>query len=858
MDKKKSDISVDVKVRQLLQIDVSSEKSIDDDMIEKLYDNPSVNENLVSLVGNFNLEKDKYSDEVKTKVSNYITTYLYLYMTKQLRKHYDLEPQQLILNYSREYKELLQFIINNFKDGMIYDIFKILIELMKESRSYEDTEIHSILKFSQDLLKPKYVKEALISSNFWKKKDAIENERDTFLGQILTISECSGYNHVNHKTYMVIVNKILRSFLKNKSTKENLIQWFLTVIKQNEYRTKIVNQLSHRKDNSNNFIMNILGQLLSFWNNGSKNLTFIQNIDFKYVTSDELGWKSATKITTICDDDGVSDGSGAGRSSGDEIDDIEIDNTSFLTKCFFMVHRMAHIAYFPLILKYKNYTKTINYLKDFIKDELEKEHNIYKQFLISKMTTKLESFMLKRENIHKLLSNSLIYPSINKLYSDTSMLIIHYINTENFKTYSLIPEYMLENCIDVHLYQSYNLKMRNYKIEKTIHMIMYMLEDKKYISNPHLRGKCIELLINSREIGEYSLGFLQEHPNVIVKLLLLYKESEELPDQRIIQNDILFYLILVLKSNSVCSDLIEMLSEKHKDMFVKFIYSMVSNMNSIFDTICNLLEEIQKARNDLIEHPNNIESLNNARLISHNKEAIRFHNQLFKRCLTIFELFSLKEKTKNILLYPENISKIALTLNYYIKSLMKPYEADSEYSFNINIEPTLFNRDPILKQLLKVILILEKEEDFIEAMVQENTFYNNTFYRETLNLLSYKKMISWNLMGKVFVFLDKVNSKKEDLLDDGLPDDIEVPDEFCCEIMKVPLKNPVQLPVSKQIVEKSYILNHLLSNEINPYTRTELTKDMLEEYNSKEEVKATIRELMDNFRDWKESILKSD
>ena len=856
MDKKKS---VDIKVRQLLQIDVSSEKSIDDDMIEKLYDNPSVNENLVSLIGNFNLEKDKYSDEVKTKVSNYITTYLYLYMTKQLRKHYDLEPQQLILNYSREYKELLQFVINNFQDGMIYDIFKILIELMKEHSSYTNTEIHSIFKFSQDLLKPSHIKEALISSIFWEKKDAIENERDTFLGQILTISECDGFNHVKHKNYMVIVNKILCSFLKDKRTKEHLIQWFLTVIKQNEHRTKIANQLLHRKNTSNNFIMNILGQLLSFWNKGSKNLTFIQNIDFKYVTSDELGWKSATKITTIREDDDDFDGSGAGADrSGDEIDDIEIDNTSFLTKCFFMVHRMAHIAYFPLILKYKNYTKTIKYLKDFIKDELEKEHNIYKQFLISKMTTHLQSFMLKKETLHKLLSNSLIYPSINKLYSDTSMLIIHYINTKNFKTYSLIPEYMLGNCIDVHLYQSYNLKMHHYKIEKTIHMIMYMLEDKKYISNPYIRGKCIELLINSKETGEYSLGFLQEHPNVIVKLLLLYKESEGLPDKRIIQNDIIFYLILVLKSNSGCSYLIEVLSEKYKDEFVKFIYSMVSNMNSIFDMICSLLEEIQKARKDLIEHPNNIESINNARIISQNKEGIRFFNQLFTRCLTIFELFSLKKKTKNILLYPENISKIVLTLNYYIKSLMKPYEADSEYSFNINIEPTLFNRDPVLKKLLKVILILEKDEDFIEAMVQENTFYNNTFYRETLNLLSYKKMISWNLMGKVFVFLDKVNSKKEDLLDDGLPDDIEVPDEFCCEIMKVPLKNPVQLPVSKQIVEKSYILNHLLSNEINPYTRTELTKDMLEEYNSKEEVKATIRELMDNFRDWKESILKSD
>ena len=63
--------------------------------------------------------------------------------------------------------------------------------------------------------------------------------------------------------------------------------------------------------------------------------------------------------------------------------------------------------------------------------------------------------------------------------------------------------------------------------------------------------------------------------------------------------------------------------------------------------------------------------------------------------------------------------------------------------------------------------------------------------------------------------------------------DVDVPDEFLDPIMSTQIKEPVFLPDTDVIMDKSVISTHLLSNKTNPFTRGELTLDMLEEYNAR-------------------------
>ena len=55
----------------------------------------------------------------------------------------------------------------------------------------------------------------------------------------------------------------------------------------------------------------------------------------------------------------------------------------------------------------------------------------------------------------------------------------------------------------------------------------------------------------------------------------------------------------------------------------------------------------------------------------------------------------------------------------------------------------------------------------------------------------------------------------------------DCPDEFLCPIMSIIMMDPVLLPSSKQIVDRSTIARHLLSDQSDPFNRAPLTMDMV-------------------------------
>ena len=53
------------------------------------------------------------------------------------------------------------------------------------------------------------------------------------------------------------------------------------------------------------------------------------------------------------------------------------------------------------------------------------------------------------------------------------------------------------------------------------------------------------------------------------------------------------------------------------------------------------------------------------------------------------------------------------------------------------------------------------------------------------------------------------------------------PDDFMCPLMSTLMKDPVLLPTSNMIIDRSSIAQQLLNNEIDPWNRKPLTMSML-------------------------------
>jgi ubiquitin conjugation factor E4 B len=56
----------------------------------------------------------------------------------------------------------------------------------------------------------------------------------------------------------------------------------------------------------------------------------------------------------------------------------------------------------------------------------------------------------------------------------------------------------------------------------------------------------------------------------------------------------------------------------------------------------------------------------------------------------------------------------------------------------------------------------------------------------------------------------------------------DVPDEFLDPLTFVLMQDPVRLPTSGTVLDRSTITQHLLSNNIDPFNRQPLTLDMLQ------------------------------
>uniref|UniRef100_H2Y6Z0 Ubiquitin conjugation factor E4 B n=1 Tax=Ciona savignyi TaxID=51511 RepID=H2Y6Z0_CIOSA len=71
----------------------------------------------------------------------------------------------------------------------------------------------------------------------------------------------------------------------------------------------------------------------------------------------------------------------------------------------------------------------------------------------------------------------------------------------------------------------------------------------------------------------------------------------------------------------------------------------------------------------------------------------------------------------------------------------------------------------------------------------------------------------------------------------------EIPDEFKDPLMDTLMRDPVLLPTSGTVMDRSIILRHLLNSSTDPFNRQELTEDMLKpETNLKKRIDNWIKE----------------
>ena len=170
-------------------------------------------------------------------------------------------------------------------------------------------------------------------------------------------------------------------------------------------------------------------------------------------------------------------------------------------------------------------------------------------------------------------------------------------------------------------------------------------------------------------------------------------------------------------------------------------------------------------------------------------------------------------------------------LNYFLKTLTGPDRKSFKVS---NLEKYSFKPGEVVQKIAQIYINLRESQTFIKAISSDGRSYSAELFTWAESVLL--KVNRADLATNLVQVRDAVKETKDSLVaeEELLAD---CPDQFLCPIMSVIMTDPVMLP-SRQVVDRTTIARHLLSDQSDPFNRAPLTMDMLE---PQEELREKVR-----------------
>jgi ubiquitin conjugation factor E4 B len=125
-----------------------------------------------------------------------------------------------------------------------------------------------------------------------------------------------------------------------------------------------------------------------------------------------------------------------------------------------------------------------------------------------------------------------------------------------------------------------------------------------------------------------------------------------------------------------------------------------------------------------------------------------------------------------------------------------------------------------------IYLNFSQEPTFLAHVVQDVRSFKIDHFNKALYLVTRERLLSDEEATRFDNFIKQIKQVSEMQVEEDIDDD-DVPDEYVCPISGSLMEDPVILPVSKKVLDRSSIRRILLSDPMDPFTRTPLTEDML-------------------------------
>ncbi|KAK0634585.1 ubiquitin elongating factor core-domain-containing protein [Bombardia bombarda] len=641
-----------------------------------------------------------------------------------------------------------------------------------------------------------------------------------------------------------IINAFIRA---SQDSRNKMLDWFAYIMNVNHKRRAI--QVDPKEVSSDGFMVNVT-VVLDFLCEPFMDSTFskVGRIDVNYFRrSPRLDIKEETKLNA---DQPQSDAFYAQKLDGD---------SNFITEIFFLTLAAHHYGSEAANAKMKNLDKDIKYYERHIalmeaerpklasrpdqlrllETTLQRHVNVLEKSMALKFSIEgvlLEQKMQSRSlQFMRYVTVWLLRVASQSDYTPDKQLHIP-LPVKQPEAFSCLPEYALQDILDnfTFVFRYIPQIILSAVGDEMIALCITFLESSEYIRNPHLKSSLVSLLFHGTwptyhlrkgVLGDLLTSTKFANNYLLHALMKFYIECEstgassQFYDKFHIRYEI-FQIIKCVWSNDVYKQQLTAASKSNRSFFVRFVNMLMNDATFSLDEALGKfprIHELQETLRDATTMPQQEREQLEEELRESEGKASNFM-QLGNETVAMMKLFT--STLSDSFTMPEIVQRLAGMLDYNLDILTGPKSRSLKVD---NPEKYHFNPKTLLPELIDIYLNLGSSAAFVEAVAGDGRSYKP----ETMSAAGYilrskvlkdpPQLAAWDDLCKEFAAAKVIIDRAELDFDDAPP-------EFEDPIMGDLMKDPVVLP-SKHVVDRSTIIQHLLSDPKDPFTRQPMTID---------------------------------
>ncbi|KAI0136961.1 ubiquitin elongating factor core-domain-containing protein [Xylariales sp. AK1849] len=707
------------------------------------------------------------------------------------------------------------------------------------------------------------------TTNMTKEQIAVSSETETILGPFFRISPLQAEvtktyfanprtidpGHVKTsqsalqmtlKTHQGDLTSIINAFVRaSQASRNRVLDWYAFIMNTNHKRRAL--HLDPKHVASDGFMVNVtatLDQLCEPFMDAS--FSKISKIDIDYLRRNpRVDMSDETKLN-------------ADQATSDAFYSKTVDGTSnFISEVFFLNLAAHHYGSEATNSKLKDLDKEIKHLQRVEKEITEQMKKLSSNPVMiaqakrqhDRVVSVIEKTMALRFSIEGVLTDKgmqtlslqfmryvtvwLLRVASGSAYVPGQKLQLP-LPAEKPNAFSCLPEYALQDVVDNFKFVLRFMPqiMMSAVGDEIVALAITFLRSSEYIKNPYLKSSLVTVLyagqfqmfhLSRGILGDILVGseFANEH--LLHALMKFYIECERgtssaFYDKFNIRYEI-FQVIKTIWPNNVYKEQLSKESKVNRAFFVQFVSLLLGDATYLLDEAMGKLVKIHDHQKQLQDQL--LSQEDREKLVTDLEQAegqCQSYMSLVNETMAMMKLFT--ETLKDAFTMPEIVGRLADMLDYNLDTLVGPKRG------NLKVEDAKkynFDAKTLLSEFIDIYLNLEPKTPFIEAVAADGRSYKPANFDEASKILSSKGLKSPEELAVWSRLKQKVKEAKE-IADQAELDLGDIPGEFEDPLMGMLMTDPVVLP-SKNIVDRSTIVQQLLANPLDPFTRNPMTID---------------------------------